>query len=152
MNHAREHRTATLGPLVRSYKATNIQNESLLTFSMPFINVSSSTGNIKFHYTISTPNCNNADKLDPDYPVLLFFHAFAFSNVFHCTLFFRPERGVRLIGTVTIISSIRGSVVEKVQPHCVRSQMAWVHRMRHTSTTLRARRGSRRCNGIHGQL
>lgn len=59
----------------------------LLFLSMPFIEVSSTTGNIRFHYTISTPRCDNADELDPDCPVLLFFHALAFPEAFHCALF-----------------------------------------------------------------
>lgn len=63
------------------------QANYLLFLSMPFIQVSSPTGSIKFHYTISTPKCNNADELDPDCPVLLFFHAFGFPEGFQCMLF-----------------------------------------------------------------
>ncbi|GAW08649.1 alpha beta hydrolase fold protein [Lentinula edodes] len=50
---------------------------------MPSIEISSPTGKIKFHYTISTPSCADADKIDPEIPVLLFFHALAFHTVFH---------------------------------------------------------------------
>ncbi|KAJ4485204.1 Alpha/Beta hydrolase protein [Lentinula aciculospora] len=50
---------------------------------MPFINVSTSTGTTKFHYTISTPSCDDAQMIEPELPVLLFFHAFAFHTVFH---------------------------------------------------------------------
>ncbi|KAF9072816.1 Alpha/Beta hydrolase protein [Rhodocollybia butyracea] len=50
---------------------------------MPFVEVSSSTGTIKFHYTISTPACANAETIDPHLPVVLFFHAFAFHTIFH---------------------------------------------------------------------
>ncbi|KAJ3861169.1 hypothetical protein EV359DRAFT_74839 [Lentinula novae-zelandiae] len=54
---------------------------------MPSIEISSPTGKIKFHYTISTPSCADADKIDPEIPVLLFFHALAFHTVFHCKKF-----------------------------------------------------------------
>ncbi|KAJ4495809.1 Alpha/Beta hydrolase protein [Lentinula edodes] len=50
---------------------------------MPFIHVKTSSGNIKFHYIISTPDSDVADKIDPDIPVLLFFHSLAFPHVFH---------------------------------------------------------------------
>ncbi|KIK54232.1 hypothetical protein GYMLUDRAFT_1024069 [Collybiopsis luxurians FD-317 M1] len=50
---------------------------------MPFVKVSTSTGNIKFHYTIGTPTCSNAKTINAGLPVLLFFHALAFHNVFH---------------------------------------------------------------------
>ncbi|KIK54231.1 hypothetical protein GYMLUDRAFT_100149 [Collybiopsis luxurians FD-317 M1] len=50
---------------------------------MPFVEVSTSTGNIKFHYTISTPTCSDAESIDAGLPVLLFIHALAFHNVFH---------------------------------------------------------------------
>ncbi|KIK58917.1 hypothetical protein GYMLUDRAFT_128653, partial [Collybiopsis luxurians FD-317 M1] len=50
---------------------------------MPFIQVSTSTGNINFHYTISTPTCANAESIDNGLPVLLFFHAMAFHTIFH---------------------------------------------------------------------
>ncbi|KIK53529.1 hypothetical protein GYMLUDRAFT_207316 [Collybiopsis luxurians FD-317 M1] len=50
---------------------------------MPFIKISSSTGEVNFHYIISTPTCSNAEQIDPQLPVLLFFHSFAFHNIFH---------------------------------------------------------------------
>ncbi|KAF9037425.1 Alpha/Beta hydrolase protein [Rhodocollybia butyracea] len=50
---------------------------------MPFVEVSTSTGIIKFHYTISTPTCASAQTIDPKLPVVLFFHAFAFHTIFH---------------------------------------------------------------------
>ncbi|KAE9390941.1 alpha/beta-hydrolase [Gymnopus androsaceus JB14] len=50
---------------------------------MPFVEVSTSTGRIKFHYTISTPDCSMAKQINPDLPVVLFFHAFAFHTMFH---------------------------------------------------------------------
>lgn len=51
---------------------------------MPFIKVSTSTGKTRFHYTISTPACADAEAINPGLPVLLFFHAFAFHTIFHC--------------------------------------------------------------------
>ncbi|KAJ4465979.1 alpha/beta-hydrolase [Lentinula edodes] len=50
---------------------------------MPFIKVSTSTGNTRFHYTISTPACADAEAINPGLPVILFFHAFAFHTIFH---------------------------------------------------------------------
>ncbi|KAF9036403.1 Alpha/Beta hydrolase protein [Rhodocollybia butyracea] len=50
---------------------------------MPFVEVCTSTGLIKFHYTISTPTCASAQTIDPELPVVLFFHAFAFHAIFH---------------------------------------------------------------------
>ncbi|KAJ3788491.1 Alpha/Beta hydrolase protein [Lentinula aff. detonsa] len=50
---------------------------------MPFVRVKTSSGNIKFHYNISTPDLDVADKIDPAVPVLLWFHSLAFPHVFH---------------------------------------------------------------------
>ncbi|KIK56613.1 hypothetical protein GYMLUDRAFT_46939 [Collybiopsis luxurians FD-317 M1] len=50
---------------------------------MPFVQVSTSTGKTRFHYTISTPTCANAESITAGLPVLLFFHAMAFHAVFH---------------------------------------------------------------------
>ncbi|KIK54366.1 hypothetical protein GYMLUDRAFT_177371 [Collybiopsis luxurians FD-317 M1] len=50
---------------------------------MPFVRVSTSTGNINFHYIISIPECANAESLDENLPVLLFFHGMGLPTVFH---------------------------------------------------------------------
>ncbi|KIK53521.1 hypothetical protein GYMLUDRAFT_232757 [Collybiopsis luxurians FD-317 M1] len=50
---------------------------------MPFVKVSTSTGKINFHYTISTPTCASAESIVRGLPVLLFFHAMAFHTIFH---------------------------------------------------------------------
>ncbi|KAE9392270.1 alpha/beta-hydrolase [Gymnopus androsaceus JB14] len=50
---------------------------------MPFVQVKTRSGKIKFHYTISTPKSDVTEKIDPTLPVVLFFHALAFPHVFH---------------------------------------------------------------------
>ncbi|KAJ4483901.1 Alpha/Beta hydrolase protein [Lentinula aciculospora] len=50
---------------------------------MPFVKVKTSSGKIKFHYIISTPNTDSTDKINPDLPVVLCFHSLAFPHVFH---------------------------------------------------------------------
>ncbi|KIK54234.1 hypothetical protein GYMLUDRAFT_1024073 [Collybiopsis luxurians FD-317 M1] len=57
---------------------------------MPFVKVSTSTGNIKFHYTISTPTCSNAKSINAGLPVLLFFHVIAFHNIL-CSLWISAQ-------------------------------------------------------------
>ncbi|KAJ3992945.1 Alpha/Beta hydrolase protein [Lentinula boryana] len=51
--------------------------------AMPFIDIASSTGRVRFHYTISSPLCANAEVIEPGLPILLFFHAFAYHTIFH---------------------------------------------------------------------
>ncbi|KAJ4490196.1 Alpha/Beta hydrolase protein [Lentinula aciculospora] len=50
---------------------------------MPFVRVKTSTGNINFHYIVSTPDIDITNKIDPNIPVLLWFHSLAFPHVFH---------------------------------------------------------------------
>ncbi|KAK7030964.1 hypothetical protein VNI00_013912 [Paramarasmius palmivorus] len=51
---------------------------------MPFVNVETQTGNVRYHYTISTPASNNASFLQPNLPTILFVHCvFATQMVFH---------------------------------------------------------------------
>ncbi|KAF9064232.1 Alpha/Beta hydrolase protein [Rhodocollybia butyracea] len=50
---------------------------------MPFVKVTTSTGWINFHYNICTPLSENADRIDPSLPVVLFFHAMAIPSIFH---------------------------------------------------------------------
>ncbi|KAJ3715975.1 hypothetical protein DFJ43DRAFT_1007041 [Lentinula guzmanii] len=50
---------------------------------MPFIDIVSSTGRVRFHYTISSPLCANAEVIEPGLPILLFFHALAYHTIFH---------------------------------------------------------------------
>ncbi|KAJ4488755.1 Alpha/Beta hydrolase protein [Lentinula edodes] len=50
---------------------------------MPFVQVKTRSGRIKFNYTISTPNSDSAENINPDLPVLLCFHSLAFPHVFH---------------------------------------------------------------------
>ncbi|KAJ3770645.1 Alpha/Beta hydrolase protein [Lentinula raphanica] len=50
---------------------------------MPFVQVKTNSGTIKYHYTISTPHSNSAEKITPDLPVVLCFHSLAFPHVFH---------------------------------------------------------------------
>ncbi|KAF8828439.1 hypothetical protein HHX47_DHR4000753 [Lentinula edodes] len=41
---------------------------------MPFVEVTSSTGKTKFKTTISTPNSEDAEKIDASLPTIVFFH------------------------------------------------------------------------------
>ncbi|KAF9078781.1 Alpha/Beta hydrolase protein [Rhodocollybia butyracea] len=50
---------------------------------MPFVQVKTKNGQIKFHYFISTPKSEASEKIDPNLPVLLWFHSLAFPHVFH---------------------------------------------------------------------
>ncbi|KAJ3839057.1 Alpha/Beta hydrolase protein [Lentinula raphanica] len=50
---------------------------------MPSVTVLTSTGETRFQYTISTPTSASAERIEPALPTLLFFHCFAFHNVFH---------------------------------------------------------------------
>ncbi|KAE9407559.1 alpha/beta-hydrolase [Gymnopus androsaceus JB14] len=50
---------------------------------MPFAQVKTASGNIKFHYIVSTPKADCAEEIDPNLPVVLWFHSLAFPHVFH---------------------------------------------------------------------
>lgn len=52
---------------------------------MPFVQVTSSTGQTKFKYTICTPTCANAKSIKKNVPVLLFIHPMSIAeHIFHC--------------------------------------------------------------------
>ncbi|KAJ3737847.1 hypothetical protein DFJ43DRAFT_986866 [Lentinula guzmanii] len=57
---------------------------------MPFIDIVSSTGRVRFHYTISSPLCANAEVIEPGLPILLFFHALAYHTISTVTQFSDP--------------------------------------------------------------
>ncbi|KAF9067756.1 Alpha/Beta hydrolase protein [Rhodocollybia butyracea] len=50
---------------------------------MPSLQVRTNTGKTKYNYTISTPNRDSTDRIDPSLPVVLWFHSLAFPHVFH---------------------------------------------------------------------
>ncbi|KAJ4476577.1 Alpha/Beta hydrolase protein [Lentinula aciculospora] len=50
---------------------------------MPFVQVKTASGRIKFHYMISTPRSNDAMCIDSNLPTLLWFHSLGFPHVFH---------------------------------------------------------------------
>ncbi|ESK90020.1 alpha beta hydrolase [Moniliophthora roreri MCA 2997] len=51
---------------------------------MPFVDVKTRTGNLRFKYTICTPTSTDASSFEPDLPTILFIHAaFASQIMFH---------------------------------------------------------------------
>ncbi|KAJ3766902.1 Alpha/Beta hydrolase protein [Lentinula raphanica] len=64
---------------------------------MPFATVSTSTGQTSFHYTISTPSSASAESIEPELPVLLFFHALGYHNIFHSQFCNRTLRKFNLV-------------------------------------------------------
>ncbi|EEB92961.1 hypothetical protein MPER_08451 [Moniliophthora perniciosa FA553] len=51
---------------------------------MPFVDVKTKSGNLRFKYTISTPTSTDASSPDPNIPTILFIHtAFTSQMMFH---------------------------------------------------------------------
>ncbi|KIK69231.1 hypothetical protein GYMLUDRAFT_35301 [Collybiopsis luxurians FD-317 M1] len=50
---------------------------------MPSMQIKTNSGKINYHYTISTPKQDSAERINPSIPTLLFFHSLAFPHVFH---------------------------------------------------------------------
>ncbi|KAJ3845835.1 Alpha/Beta hydrolase protein [Lentinula lateritia] len=65
---------------------------------MPFAKVTSSTGKTKFKYTISTPNCGEAEKIDASLPTIVFFHpVFLAEHIFQAQFSNRELRQYNLL-------------------------------------------------------
>ncbi|KAG5640231.1 hypothetical protein DXG03_009738, partial [Asterophora parasitica] len=65
----------------RSQAKRNLRNENLSwkppkreTPKMPMVNINPKTGPAEVHYTISTPSCPSADRIDPKLPTVIFIH------------------------------------------------------------------------------
>ncbi|KAI3604578.1 alpha beta hydrolase fold protein [Moniliophthora roreri] len=69
-----------------SLKLGSLETLSILNFhsAMPFVDVETRTGNVKFKYTISTPTSDDSSSIEPSLPTILFIHpVFTAAMIFH---------------------------------------------------------------------
>lgn len=75
---------------------------------MPFVEVTSSTGKTKFKTTISTPNSEDAEKIDASLPTIVFFHpAFLAEHTFQGDFTYQQHDDILTVTAVAQFSDQR---------------------------------------------